>query len=56
MATKRKKEYKLYILYKGHKRYTYERSYPMRSLCELRGQQLKRDIYLRNVIVAYKVV
>ena len=53
---KKKKKYKLYLLFKGHKRYTYERSYPLRSMCEIQGQRLMRDTYLKHVILAYKVV
>ena len=55
MATKKKEVYKLYILYKGNKRYTYERSYPLKSMCEIKGTRIMTDPYLKHVVKGYKV-
>jgi hypothetical protein len=55
MATKKKEVYKLYILYKGNKRYMYERSYPLKSMCEIEGTRIMTDLYLKHVVKGYKV-
>ena len=55
MATAKKSEYKLYILYKGYKRYVYERSYPLKSMCEVQGVRIMTDPYLKHIVKGYKV-
>ena len=55
MATNKKQEFKLYILYKDHKRYIYERSYPLKSMCEIQGTRIMADPYLKHVVRGYKV-
>ena len=56
MAAKTKKEYKLYLLFKGRKRFVFERSFKYRSMAEWEANRLKKDIYLKNVILDYKIV
>ena len=56
MAKNGKKEYKLYLLFKGRKRFVFERSFKFRSSAEWEAQRLKKDIYLKNVILDYKIV
>ncbi len=55
MAISKRQEYKLYILFIGNKRYSYERSYPLRSMCVIEGDRIMSDIYLKHIVKAYKV-